>query len=146
MKEWPDANWITARRNKCMNMCRTRGRNLLGARITRASSTFTRNCPCLRVSHGEARKRICNQRASRQTNENSDRVNRISCYHSLPVVREQAEIKISCFSLFPFLFLILIEQRLASSSEILEYRVERERNFLNGARGRQDISRSNRRG
>lgn len=108
----------------------------------RASSTFTRNCPCLRVSHGEARKRICNQRASRQTNENSDRVNRISCYHSLPVVREQAEIKISCFSLFPFLFLILIEQRLASSSEMLEYRVERERNFLNGARGRQDISRS----
>lgn len=32
---------------------------------------------------GEARKRICNQRASRQTNENSDRVNRISspCIH-----------------------------------------------------------------
>ena len=94
----------------------------------RASSTFTRNCPCLRVSHGEARKRICNQRASRQTNENSDRVNRISprCYHSLPVVREQAEIKISCSSLFPSLFLILIEQRLASSSEMLEYRVENE--------------------
>lgn len=85
-----------------------------------SSSTFTRNYPCLRfVRRRGSQKNLQSARISSNEWKFRSCKQNFAPVYSLPVVRGQAEIKISRFSFFFFL-LISIEQSLVSSTEILE--------------------------